>query len=456
MYVKQAGTFGPLLQSTPCLAMTYGMKQYVKDVFFGDICIEYTEHHSRVYYDQEITTKVGDWYFEKAIRDFSSIQKSYEEWSSAIHELESLGKELLDTGTEESLRGLYDLFLKLWSESFFVEAYDEDYEKRIYQFCKKQGYTVTHEELLLLTQPDYISIPLQFEKDLVDTLLGESKTLEDISQEYYFYDVGYLTGNSIDVEAHVKHLEYEGVRNAQQRIQAVLREQNSSQEKKQALVEHNKYNEDCKNAFNFFSLLVEWRDVRKKMHQIGSYYIYQYVCTRLGISTDLAPYATVNDILNNLHISKDYKSILQQRRERVLLTITSDGTYDWLYDSDDIEQQIHTLEPPVEDLQSITGNIAYKGLVIGKVVVVNALKDFEKMEENAVLVAPMTRPEYVPLMKKASAIITDEGGITSHAAIVSRELKKPCIIGTKIATQVFKDGDVVEVDANEGIVRKLG
>ena len=56
-------------------------------------------------------------------------------------------------------------------------------------------------------------------------------------------------------------------------------------------------------------------------------------------------------------------------------------------------------------------------------------------------------------MKKSAAIVSDEGGITSHAAIVSRELKIPCVIGTKIATKVFKDGDLVEVDANKGIVR---
>jgi pyruvate,water dikinase len=67
----------------------------------------------------------------------------------------------------------------------------------------------------------------------------------------------------------------------------------------------------------------------------------------------------------------------------------------------------------------------------------------------------MTRPEYVPLMKKAAGIITDEGGITCHAAIVSRELKIPCVIGTKIATKVLKDGDMVEVDADKGIVKIL-
>jgi len=56
-------------------------------------------------------------------------------------------------------------------------------------------------------------------------------------------------------------------------------------------------------------------------------------------------------------------------------------------------------------------------------------------------------------MKKAVAVITDEGGITCHAAIVSRELKIPCIVGTKIATRVLKDGDKVEVDADKGVVK---
>ena len=67
----------------------------------------------------------------------------------------------------------------------------------------------------------------------------------------------------------------------------------------------------------------------------------------------------------------------------------------------------------------------------------------------------MTQPEFLPAMKKASAIITDEGGLTCHAAIISRELGIPCIIVTKIATKVFKDGDIVEVDATRGIVTML-
>ena len=88
-----------------------------------------------------------------------------------------------------------------------------------------------------------------------------------------------------------------------------------------------------------------------------------------------------------------------------------------------------------------------------------SINDESKLNENFndgdILVTGMTRPEFVPLMKRSAAIITDEGGITCHAAIISRELGIPCIIGTKVATQVLKDGDMVEVDADKGIVRIL-
>ena len=69
--------------------------------------------------------------------------------------------------------------------------------------------------------------------------------------------------------------------------------------------------------------------------------------------------------------------------------------------------------------------------------------------------ASMTAPDYVPAMRMAAAVVTDEGGITCHAAVIARELNKPCIIGTKSATQIIKTGDVVEVDADNGIVTIL-
>ena len=67
----------------------------------------------------------------------------------------------------------------------------------------------------------------------------------------------------------------------------------------------------------------------------------------------------------------------------------------------------------------------------------------------------MTQPNIIDIAKKAAAIVTDEGGMLSHAAIISREFGIPCIVGTHYATKVFKDGDLVEVDADKGIVRKI-
>ena len=71
------------------------------------------------------------------------------------------------------------------------------------------------------------------------------------------------------------------------------------------------------------------------------------------------------------------------------------------------------------------------------------------------MITEMTTPEFVPFLKKVNGIVTNEGGITCHASIVARELKKPCIIGTKIATQVLHDGDMVEVDADHGFIKIL-
>lgn len=96
-----------------------------------------------------------------------------------------------------------------------------------------------------------------------------------------------------------------------------------------------------------------------------------------------------------------------------------------------------------------------KGPVHGTVRIVQDPRQPGIFNEGDILVASMTTPEYVFLMKKATALVMDAGGLTSHAAIVSRELGVPCIVGTKIATQVLKDGDMVEVDAEKGIVRKI-
>ena len=104
---------------------------------------------------------------------------------------------------------------------------------------------------------------------------------------------------------------------------------------------------------------------------------------------------------------------------------------------------------------TFNGMPAYPGKVVGKAKIILDPKHLPKMEEGAVMVSHATSPDLVPAMKMASAVLTDMGGVTCHAAIVSRELKIPCVIGTKIATKALKDDDWVEVDANHGQIKKV-
>ena len=111
-------------------------------------------------------------------------------------------------------------------------------------------------------------------------------------------------------------------------------------------------------------------------------------------------------------------------------------------------------DPEITDNSKIKGTIAQKGFVHGVAKIVYTERDLKKISSSKdILVSPMTRPDFVPAMKIAGAVVTDEGGVICYAAIISRELGIPCIVGTKIATKVLHDGDLVEVDADNGVVR---
>jgi len=107
------------------------------------------------------------------------------------------------------------------------------------------------------------------------------------------------------------------------------------------------------------------------------------------------------------------------------------------------------------DIQEVKGFVAYSGYAKGIVKIVLTVEDIDKVNEGDILVSSATNPDLMLAMRKAAAFVTDTGGIMSHAAIVSREMKKPCVVGTKIATHALKDGDMVEVDAKAGVVRIL-
>lgn len=100
----------------------------------------------------------------------------------------------------------------------------------------------------------------------------------------------------------------------------------------------------------------------------------------------------------------------------------------------------------------LQGQGASPGIASGKVTIVHDVKDIGKVKDGDIMVTRMTNPDMVPAMRKVSAIITDEGGMTCHAAIVSRELGTPAVVGTKTGTQVLSEGQIVTVDGEKGLI----
>ncbi|GEM_PF-4184221 len=114
---------------------------------------------------------------------------------------------------------------------------------------------------------------------------------------------------------------------------------------------------------------------------------------------------------------------------------------------------------PVEIAQMqvlLSGQVVYPGFVTGRVRIVTEVSmSWRKFRKGEILVAQFISPEYSLLVHKALAVVADIGAVISHAATIIRELGIPCVVGTKHATRVLKDGDIVEIDAHRGIVRVL-
>jgi len=123
--------------------------------------------------------------------------------------------------------------------------------------------------------------------------------------------------------------------------------------------------------------------------------------------------------------------------------------------------KIHTKETVGTDINInlptiLTGDPASPGIASGPVKIVKSVREIEKVNKGDILVAPQTNPDYVPAMRKVVAIVTETGGRTSHAAIVSRELGIPAVVGAKGAMSKLKTGDVITVHGNKGIIYKGG
>ncbi len=144
---------------------------------------------------------------------------------------------------------------------------------------------------------------------------------------------------------------------------------------------------------------------------------------------------------------------IEKRKDGHNFILIDNGFYD--YDLETGKKIKQDIEPKLHIEGEIKGQTACMGKAKGTAKVLFSQKEIDRVNKGDILITSMTTPDYVPAMERAAAFVTDEGGLSCHAAIVAREMKKPCVIGTKIATKVLKNGDLVEVDADKGVVRKI-
>ena len=199
--------------------------------------------------------------------------------------------------------------------------------------------------------------------------------------------------------------------------------------------------------------MILMQDIRKKYMMKAAFYLHRHLKTvgqKYNLSPVLMEQTVPSEILNIKRLMPELGEELKNRLRSC--TITAD-------DRSGIKVYSGQIFPP-KGLQKkarieIRGQIACGGKSVGRARIVKNVNEIYKVNHGDVMVSPMTSPELMPAVRRCVGIVTDFGGITCHAAIIAREFNIPCIVGTAVATIKIHDYDLVEVDADQGIVRVL-
>lgn len=202
--------------------------------------------------------------------------------------------------------------------------------------------------------------------------------------------------------------------------------------------------------------LRDYRDMIREKLNLQLRKFYYEIGKRLGLNLSQVAILTNVEIIQCLKKGKKFPSRIIKQREKFYLLIQK-GNKVKIYSGKTalFKAKQELKKEKLASTDEIKGIIGSSGKARGKVKIVYTNRDLRKVKNGDILVAPMTRQDFIIAIRKAKALVTDEGSVTAHAAIISRELKIPCLVGTKIATKVLKDGDLVEVDAKAGVVKKI-
>lgn len=374
--------------------------------------------------------------------------------------------------SNEELKNLLDYLFKEGSSAHVVmttefDSIDIVFEKFLQAklrdelpalFLEKVFYEIYEK----ISRPIYRSYLEKQELEIIKAALkrtGSKQEANKIFKKFWWTRLGWET---IDIHSEKyfldRILKWQKNKNLKNKYSELKTRVQESIKLRESIIKQYKFSAEFIHWLAVMEKFFYFHDLRKEM-QVKTVYagnlILREVARRVRLDWNDLEWLNRNEVkLILAGTSLNEKEII--RRKKAVSVLVDKNGYELLSGEKAIKFANRELVFKENKTKNLKGVGASPGKVSGKVKVCNGAEEaFRKIKKGDILVCPMTLPDYVPAMKKARAIITEEGGITCHAAIISRELNIPCIVGTKIATQVLKDGDLVEVDANKGTVRIL-
>ena len=188
----------------------------------------------------------------------------------------------------------------------------------------------------------------------------------------------------------------------------------------------------------------------------GASFMYAEIARRAHFNPDWIMEISIPEMFGALKGEKLPDDAEMKRRLEDYAMVVKNGVTNLITDQTKVKELEKEYSVENKEVTTIKGNVAcIGGIITGRAKICLDKKEIGKVERGDILVAQFTTPDFVPAMERAAAIVADQGGLSSHAAIVSRELGVPCVIATMNGTRLIHDGDLLEVDAKSGIVKIL-
>lgn len=437
--------------------ITASTKDYIYQFLDKKTNVKVTEEIISLYKSGELTKKYNLWEGHKkaAMNNFSHLD---------LLDFRKLSNDKL---REEYLKFI-NLFTRQWTIPLALEGaaiYTEDVVfKRLREENSELDNKTISEYFSTLTQPSKISFNNKERLSFLKVCRGE-ENLSFHQKNYYWVRNNYLYANPITEEEFLmlvkEELKNKSDNEIGKEMKAINNYEKEIQKKKERIYSEIKISKSLKKEIEAISFIGYWQDERKEMNLRGNYYIARFL-NEFSVRTKI-PYLLVarlfpGELVGLLNKNnKKLKDIIKERRSRFITTAVFKKGISSFYGKEMEELWKLLLKEEEKEVVALEGTVVSRGGLDSVMGCVNVVLDpsRDKFKEGSILVTSMTRPEFVPLMKKAKAVITNEGGMTCHAAILSREINIPCIVGTKKATKVFKDGDLIELKLNHGKIEKI-